>query len=433
MKSFLTKQNTLFSKNRKKFMQHMESGTIAVFHSNDLYPISADQTFKFVQHSDLLYLTGVDQEETVLILCPDATEKEYREILFIRKTNEKIAIWEGEKISQEKAIETTGIKTVLWTDEFERVFFMLMSQMEGIYINTNEHLRSSSITETGIDRFNKSVKSKYPAHKVHKSAPILHTIRSKKEPEEIALLQKACDITEKGFRRIVNNLHLLKNEAHIEAEFIHEFLYQGSMGFAYEPIIAGGRNSCILHYLHNNQALNKGDLILLDVGAEYKGYKSDMTRTIPVDGVFSPRQKTIYNSVLKVKDYANSILKPGVLLKDYHREVGLFMQEVLLEIGLLKKEDVANQDEKNPAYKRYFIHNTSHFIGADVHDYGIWHKPIEEDMVFTIEPGIYILEENIGIRLEDNVVVKKTENINLMKNIPITIDELENLSKNARK
>lgn len=406
----------------------MKPKSLAVFNSNDIYPISADSTIPFQQHRDIFYLSGVDQEESVLVLFPDCPKDKHREILFLRETNEHIAIWEGEKLTKEAAFETSGIKTVYWLSEMEKVLFELMTQCETVYINTNEHYRANVETETREARFVKWLKEKYPAHSVAKSNPILQRLRSVKEPQEIELIQKACDITEKGFRRVLEFVNPGVMEFEIEAEFMHEFLRNRSKGFAYTPIIASGNNANVLHYIENNQECHPGDLILLDVGAEYANYSSDMTRMIPVSGKFTKRQKEVYNAVLRVKDEATKMLVPGNLWEDYHIEVGKVMTSELLGLGLLDKADVKNENPDWPAYKKYFMHGTSHHMGLDTHDYGILTEPMQANMVFTVEPGIYIPDEGFGIRIEDDVVIQeKGEPFNLMKNIPIEADEIEDL------
>ncbi|KAF2518342.1 aminopeptidase P family protein [Flavobacterium salilacus subsp. salilacus] len=418
----------LFIKNRKKFTAAMQPNSVAVFNSNDIYPISADSTMPFQQHRDILYLSGVDQEESILLLCPDAPYEHLREILFLRETNEHIAVWEGEKLTKERAFEVSGIKNVQWVKDFKKTLFEVMTYCDTMYINTNEHYRSAVETETREARFIKWWKEQYPAHKVAKSNPILQRIRSIKESEELDLIQKACDITEKGFRRILPFVKPGVMEYEIEAELIHEFVRNRSKGFAYTPIIASGSNANVLHYIENNQQCNEGDLILFDVGAEYANYSSDMSRTIPVSGRFTKRQKEVYNAVLRVKNEATKMLVPGVLWKEYHVEVGKLMTSELLGLGLLDKADVQNENPDWPAYKKYFMHGTSHHMGLDTHDYGLLHKPMEANMVFTVEPGIYIPAEGFGIRLEDDVVVQESgEPFNLMRNIPIEADEIEAL------
>ena len=423
-----TIDKALYIKNRKNFMAHMTPKSVAVFNSNDIYPISADSTMPFQQHRDIFYLSGVDQEESILVLFPDAPDKKNREILFLKETNAHIAIWEGEKLTKERAFEVSGITTVYWLQEFDKVFFELMTQAETIYYNTNEHYRQSVETETREDRFIKKTKDKFPAHNWAKSNPILQRLRSIKDPIELALLQTACDITEKGLRRILNFVKPGVMEYNIEAEFMHEFLNNRSRGFAYTPIIAGGNNANVLHYIENNQKCKAGDLILLDVGAEYANYSSDMTRTIPVSGKFTKRQKEVYNAVNRVKKEATKMLVPGDFWKEYHVEVGKLMTSELLGLKLLDKADVKNENPDWPAYKKYFMHGTSHHLGLDTHDYGILWEPMKANMVFTVEPGIYIPEEGFGIRIEDDVVIQeKGEPFNLMRNIPVEVEEIEEL------
>jgi len=418
----------LFIKNRKKFTAEMKPKSVAVFNSNDIYPISADSSMPFQQHRDIFYLSGADQEETILLLCPDAPYEHLREILFVRETNEHIAIWEGEKLTKERATEVSGIKNIQWLQDFEKVLFEIMTYCDIIYINTNEHYRSSVQTQTREDRFIKWWKEKYPAHQVAKSNPILQRLRSIKETEEIDLMQKACDITEKGFRRILGFTKPGVMEYEIEAELLHEFVRNRSKGFAYGPIIASGNNANVLHYVENNQQCKDGDLILFDVAAEYANYSSDLSRTIPVNGRFTDRQKAVYNAVLRVKNEATKMLVPGTLWKQYHLEVGKIMTSELLGLGLIDKADVQNENPDWPAYKKYFMHGTSHHLGLDTHDYGLLVQPMEANMVFTVEPGIYIPAEGFGIRLEDDVVIQPTgEPFNLMRNIPIEAEEIESL------
>ena len=406
----------------------MQSNSLAVFNSNDIYPVSADSTLPFAQHRDIFYLSGVDQEESILVLFPDCPNPKNREILFLKETNEHIAVWEGEKLTKEKAFETSGIKTVYWLQDMEKVMFELMTQSETMYINTNEHYRASVETETREDRFTKWLKDKYPAHNVAKSNSILQRLRSVKDQIELDLMQNACDITEKGVRRVLDYVKPGVWEYNIEAEFMHEFLNNRSKGFAYTPIIAAGNNANVLHYIENNQQCKAGDLILMDVGAEYANYSSDLTRTIPVSGKFTDRQKTVYNAVNRVKNDATKLLVPGTLWAEYHVEVGKLMTSELLGLGLIDKADVQNENPDWPAYKKYFMHGTSHHIGLDTHDYGLLHEPMQANQVFTVEPGIYIPDEGFGIRLEDDVVVQETgAPFNLMRNIPIEAEEIEDI------
>jgi Xaa-Pro aminopeptidase len=420
--------SALFSKNRNNFASLMQKNSLAIFNSNDIYPISADSTMPFEQHRDLFYLSGVDQEESVLMLFPDCPNENLREVLFLTETNEHIAVWEGEKLTKEAAFNTAGIQTVFWLQDLEKVLFEMASYANTFYINTNEHYRANVATETREDRFTKWLLAKYPAHNVAKSNPILQGLRAVKDPIELDLMQQACDITEKGFRRILNFIQPSVWEYEIEAELIHEFIKNRSKGFAYTPIIASGNNANVLHYIENNQQCKAGDLILLDIAAEYANYKSDLSRTVPVSGKFSERQKAVYNAVNHVKKEATKLLTPGTIWKDYHVEVGGIMTAELLKLGLLDKADVQNEDKNWPAYKKYFMHGTSHHIGLDTHDYGLLHKPMEANMVFTVEPGIYIPKEGFGIRLEDDVVVQENgAPFNLMGNIPIEAEEIEDL------
>ena len=420
--------NHLFIKNRAKFTAQMKSKSIAVFNSNDIFTTGADSTLPFHQHRDIFYLSGVDQEESILVLFPDAINPSHREVLFVTETNEHIAIWEGAKLTKENATKTAGIQTVYWLSDFDKIFFDLMTESETVYFNTNEHYRQSVALETREDRFIKKVKGDFPAHNWAKSYPILQDLRGVKEPEEIELLQTACSITEKGFRRILGFVKPGVMEYEIEAEFMHEFLRNRSEGFAYTPIIGSGYNACVLHYIENNQACKAGDMLLMDVGAEYANYSSDMTRTIPVSGRFTARQKAVYNAVHRVKDAATEMLIPGTIWAEYHKEVGKVMTSELLGLGLIDTADVQNEDPNWPAYKKYFMHGTSHHMGLDTHDYGALKTPMKANMVFTVEPGIYIPEENMGIRLEDDVVLQETGSpFNLMQNIPIAAEEIEDL------
>ncbi|UCE92934.1 MAG: aminopeptidase P family protein [Flavobacteriaceae bacterium] len=425
---YLPIDSQLFIKNRKKFVEKMEPNSMAIFNSNDIYPISADSTLPFAQQRDIFYLSGVDQEESVLVIFPDSPKKENREVLFLRETNDHIAVWEGEKLDKEKALKTSGISKVYWLQDLEKVLFELMTQAETVYVNTNEHYRASVETETRDARFIKWLKEKYPAHTYKRCQPIMQRLRSLKEPLEIEMIQKACDITEKGFRRVLGYMKPGVMEYEIEAEYIHEFIRNRSAGFAYSPIIGSGYNACVLHYVENNQECKEGDMVLMDVGAEYANYSSDMTRCIPVSGKFSERQKEVYNAVLRVKNDAAKLLVPGTIWADYHVEVGKLMTKELLNLGLISQEDVDKEDPDWPAYKKYFMHGTSHHMGLDTHDYGILTEPMEPGMVFTVEPGIYIPDENLGIRLEDDYVIQESgEPLNLMANIPIEVEEIEKL------
>ena len=420
--------NKLFTKNRAKFTAQMKSKSIAIFNSNDTFTTGADSTLPFEQHRDIFYLSGADQEESILLLFPDAIDEKHREILFLTETNKHIAIWYGAKYSKEEGSKVSGIKTIYWLSEFDKIFYDLMTEAETVYFNTNEHYRQSVELESREDRFIKKCKADFPAHKWEKSNQILQQLRGVKEPEEIETMQTACNITNNGFRRILPFVKPGIMEYAIEAEFMHEFLKSRSDGFAYTPIIASGYSACVLHYIENNKECKDGDMLLLDVGANYANYSSDMTRTIPVNGRFSDRQKEVYNAVLRVKNEATKMLAPGVLWAEYQKEVGKIMSSELLGLGLISKTDIKNEDPNSPAYKKYFMHGTSHHMGLDTHDYGALKTPMKANMVFTVEPGIYIPEENMGIRIEDDVVVQeKGVPINLMKNIPIEVEEIEDL------
>jgi len=405
----------------------METGALAMVSSNDIMPTNADGNMPFRQNSDLLYLTGVDQEESTLVLFPSCHNPKHREILFLKETSPEIAIWEGEKLTKEKARELTGIETVYWNNQFEAVLKTLMSEARIVLLPSNEHTRRSIPVETREQRFARQIQTDYPLHDYQRLAPLMHRLRSVKSSEEIERMQTACRITEAGFRRVLKFVEPGVKEYEIQAEYMHEFLRSRSRGFAYEPIIASGFNACVLHYISNSESCQDGDLLLMDVGCEYANYASDMTRTIPVNGKFSPRQKEVYNAVLKVQRDSMKLLKPGVFLADYHKKVGELMEEELLRLKLISAEEVKNQSPDRPAYKKFFMHGTSHFIGLDVHDVGLWHEPIQAGMAFTVEPGIYIREENMGIRLENDIIITEDGYIDLMEDIPIEAEEIEDL------
>lgn len=416
---------SLYIENRRRFSEKLKPKSIAVFHSNDIMPTNADGTMGFRQNNDLLYLSGIDQEESILVLFPDFHHKKHREILFLKETSEHIAIWEGHKLTKEEGESISGIETVHWLSSFTQVFSMLMAEAEHVYLNSNEHLRAVVEVETRNAKFIKWCKEKYPLHDYQRSAPIMHELRAVKSDEEIAAMQTACDITAVAFERILKFVKPGVMEYEIEAEYIHEFIRKRSKGFAYQPIIASGKNACVLHYLSNNAPCRDGELLLMDVGAEYANYNADMTRTIPVNGRFSKRQKEVYNAVLRVQREAMKMLEPRNVIGTYHEEVGKLMESELIQLKLLDKTDIKNQDPNNPAYKKYFMHGTSHHIGLDVHDVGNVYRKMEAGMVFTVEPGIYILEENLGIRLENDVVITNDGLHDLMAQIPIEVEEIE--------
>lgn len=420
---------SLFINNRKRLAAELNAGSVAVFNSNDIMPTNADGTMRFRQNNDLFYLTGVDQEGTILMLFPDHPEKKFREVLFLRETSELIATWEGHKLTKDEARALSGIETVLWTTDFHRVLntALTMGGAEFIYLNTNEHYRAEVAVETRDSRFIQWCKERYPLHKYERIAPIMSRLRAVKSKEELNQMQVACDITNTAFRRVLKFVKPGVKEYEIEAEFIHEFLRSGSRGFAYEPIIASGANSCVLHYIENNKVCKAGDILLLDVGAEYGNYNADMTRTIPVNGKFSKRQKDVYEAVLRIKRAAIKMLKPGVLYYDYHKEVQKITEAELIKLKLIDKADLKNQNPAKPLFMNYFMHGTGHHLGLDVHDTGNMYSKMQVGMVWTVEPGIYIKKEGLGIRLENVVVIEKNGVRDLMKDIPVEAEEIEDL------
>jgi Xaa-Pro aminopeptidase len=417
----------LFIENRKRFIREMKPNHIAVFVSNDEVPRSADAQYLWRQNPDLFYLSGIDQEHTVLVLYPDCPNPKQREVLFIRKTNETIAVWEGHKYTMEEARAASGVTQIQWADSFEAMFHVMMTYAEGIYLNMNDHDRAFTRVPVKEHRFALEVRQNYPLHKVERSAPIMHKLRSHKLHWEVELMRTACNITEKAFRRVLGFVKPGVMEYEIEAEITHEFLRNRATGHAYYPIIASGASACVLHYVENNKACRDGELILMDFGAEYANYNADLTRCIPVNGKFTARQREVYNAVLRVMKYATSMLKPGMLFDDYNREVGQSMEQELIGLGLLREADVKAQSPDAPLYKKYFMHGTSHYLGIDVHDVGYRYARFDSGMVFTCEPGIYIPEEGIGIRLENDILITENGNIDLMASIPLEADEIEAL------
>lgn len=415
----------LYINNRARFTSLMKPSSIAVFNSNDIMPTNADGSMRFRQNNDLFYLSGIDQEETILVLSPQAKNPKLREVLFVKKTSELIAIWEGHKFTKEEARELSGIETIYWTDQFESVFHQLVVDCEFIYLNSNEHARSSNEVQTRDQRFTQFVKEKYPLHLLQRSAPILQELRMIKSPLEIEQLKKACEITEVAFDRVLKFVKPGVLEYEIEAEITHQFIKKGSRGHAYEPIIASGASACVLHYIDNDKPCNDGELLLLDFGAEYGNYNADLTRVIPVNGKFTERQKAVYNAVLAVYYVAKQSLIAGISFLDYDSIVAKAMEQELIKLGLLKSEEVANQNLEQPLYRKYFMHGVSHFLGLDVHDVGHKHDLVKEGMVLTIEPGIYIREEGIGIRIENDILITQNGNIELMPNVPTTVEEIE--------
>ncbi|MFT5466594.1 MAG: Xaa-Pro aminopeptidase [Verrucomicrobiales bacterium] len=434
----------LFVENRKALAAKLKPNSIAVVHSHDILPLCADGVLPFYQNSDLFWLSGVNQEESTLILNPSASDPRDQQLLFVRETSDLIRIWEGEKLTKESAVGVSGIENVQWTDRFESEFRRLARGTDVIYLNANEHLRSATEVETRDDRFRKRCQSLHPGHRYERLAPFLHELRAVKSQIENDLIKRACDITEKGFRRLLGFVKPGVMEYQVEAELSHEFLRHGSMGFAYNPIIASGIGACCLHYMENDKRCEDGQMLLLDVAAEYARYNSDLTRTIPVNGRYTDRQRAVYNSVLRVfRGCFDELLKPGIdVKKDYQPKVGKLMEEELLSLGLLEADQVAAErakdgtddevKEEKRLYRKYFMHGTSHGLGLDVHDVAPADNVVLEGMVMTIEPGIYIPDEGFAVRIENDVIVRESGNIDLMSTTPIESEEIEELMQAGR-
>jgi Xaa-Pro aminopeptidase len=418
---------SLFALNRKNFAQRLKPKSIAIFNANDEQLRSGDQNFAFKQNPDLFYLSGIDQEQSILILFPDCPNPLYREVLFLRQTNDHIKVWEGHKYTKEGAQQASGIQQIFWLDEFWTVLQSIIHYAENIYLNTNENDRSVYEVPYRDLRFIQQLKERYPLHQYERSALILRDLRPVKSEIEVQLTKKACEITRDAFVRVLKFTKPGVSEYEIEAEIIHEFIRQRATGHAYNPIIASGPNANILHYNDNNQVCKAGDVILFDFGAEYANYNADMSRSIPVSGRFSPRQKEVYNAVLRVMRAATKLLVAGTIWNDYHDEVGRIMESELIGLGLLDKQAVAKQNQAAPLYKKYFMHGTSHHLGIDVHDFASRYKAFEVGNILTCEPGIYIPEEGLGIRIENNILITKNGNIDLMADIPVEVEELEDI------
>lgn len=417
----------LFIRNRDRLRVLLKPNSIVIVLSNDVLPTNADGTMGFKQQSDLLHLSGVDQEETALVLMPDAVDPKEREILFVRETNDLIAVWEGEKLSKEQARAVSGVERVEWAHSFEGFIHRMVPQADHVYLATNEHLRAAAVVQTRNDRFIRDCQARYPLHRYERLAPLMHRLRITKDDEEIRLIRRACDITEAGFRRVLGFIKPGVGEWEIEAEFIHEFIRRGSRGFAYTPIVGTGENACVLHYVDNSKVCRDGELVLMDVAAEYAGWNSDLTRTVPVNGRFTKRQRQVYDAVLRVFRACNEILRPGNNPLDYQKQVVDIMEGELVGLGLFSAKEAREQGPDKALVKKYFMHGVSHHLGLDVHDVSPPHEPFAEGMVFTIEPGIYIREEGFGVRLENDVLIGKDGNIDLMANIPIEPGEIEEL------
>jgi Xaa-Pro aminopeptidase len=419
----------IFIQNRKRFVDRLDKKSIAIFNSNDELPTNGDALYKFKQNSDLFWLTGIEQEDSMLILFPDNPDPKYREVLVLVRPNELKEKWDGHRLRANEARGISGITTIVWLDIVDGLLQPWIHLADTIYLNTNENDRKSNLIAVRDYRYAKMMKQRYPLHQYKRSAKILKELRAIKTPLEIEVMQKACDITENAFRRLLKFIKPGVTEYEIEAEIQHSFLSQRATGPAYNSIIASGDSARTLHYVENNKECKDGELILMDFGAEYGNYCADLTRTVPVSGKFGRRQKTVYNACLHLHHYAASILKPGITMPDYTDKVGEEATQIFLKIGLLRKTEVKNEDKENRAYRKYLYHGISHHLGIDVHDLGTRTEPIKAGMVFTIEPGIYIEEEKMGIRIENNYWVTKTGNKDLMKNIPITAEDIEALMK----
>ena len=422
----------LFLNNRARFTKHMKPNSIAIFHSNDMMPRNGDQYHDFRQNSDLFALCGMDQEESVLILYPDCIKPGFQEVLFLRKTNEYIKIWEGHKYTKEEAKDVSGIQKVYWTEDMDSVLNELILMADHIYVNTNENDRFNSAVPSRDARYTALYKERYPAHNFLRSQQISKRIAMVKNKYEVDAIQEAIDITEKAFRRILKFVKPGVMEYEIEAEMIHEFIRNRATGHAFHPIIASGENACCLHYNDNNDKCKKGEIILMDFGAEYANYNADCTRSYPVSGKYSRRQKAVYNAVLRVHNEAREMLRPGVRLQEYEKEVGKIMTSELIGLGLISASAAKRAPKDRPAYKKYFMHGTSHHLGLDVHDLMDRYAVIEPNMVYTVEPGIYIPEEKLGIRIENDVLTTNDSPKDLMKNIPIEAAEIEEIMNSKR-
>lgn len=417
----------LFVLNRINFVKQLKNNSLAIFQSNDEFPRSGDQNFIFKQNPDLFYLSGIDQEQTILLLYPDCPNPLYREVLFLRQTNDYIKVWEGYKYTKEQALATSGIKTIFWLEDFDNILHSIVNYADNIYLNTNENDRYAHTVPYRDIRFINEIRSKYPLHHFERSAPIMRALRAIKSDVEIELTKKACAITRDAFVRVLKFIKPGVKEYEIEAEIIHEFIRQGGTGHAYTPIIASGHNANILHYNDNNQECKAGDVILFDFGAEYANYNADMSRSVPISGRFTQRQKQVYNAVLHVMKEATKLIVDGTVWNTYHEQVGEIMTEQLINLGLISTDDVKKQSATWPAYKKYFMHGTSHHLGIDVHDFAGRYTPFATGNILTVEPGIYIPEEGLGIRLENNVLITSNGNIDLMADIPVEAEEIEDI------
>jgi Xaa-Pro aminopeptidase len=426
---YLPLKPEIFRKNRERFIKEMKPGSIAIFVSNDEVPVNGDALYPFKQNSDLFWLTGIVQEDTMVILFPGNPDQKYREVLVLVRPNELKEKWDGKRLRVEEAQQISGIKSIVWLDSLDGLLQQWIHLADSICLDTNENDRKASLVRTRDYRYADELRSRYPLHQFERAAKIMKELRAIKTPLEIEVLQTAIDITDKTFRRLLKFIKPGVMEYEIEAEIWHSFLSHRATGPAYGNIIASGDRARTLHYVSNEHECKDGELVLMDFGAEYGGYNADLTRTVPVNGKFTRRQKTVYNACLHLHDFAKSLLKPGITITDYTDKIGEEATQTFLKIGLLKKSDVKNEDPENRAYRKYLYHGISHHLGIDVHDLGTRTEPIKAGMVFTVEPGIYIEEERMGVRIENNVWITRNGNKDLMKNIPITVEEIESLMK----
>jgi len=421
--------NSLFRGNRENFTKQMSENSFAVFYSNDQCPRNGDQYHPFRQNSDFFYLTGIEQEKSILLLAPACPNEKLREALFLLKTNKMLEIWEGHKYTRGEARKTSGIENVYWLDDFEASLKEVMSYFDNVYLNSNEYIKFFPDVETREIRFGKALQAQYPLHKYHRAAPLLVKQRLIKSRQEIDLIKEACAITNKALRRVLEFTKPDVWEFEVEAEISHEFTRNRADGHGYAPIIASGKSACVLHYTENDKVCHSGDLLLMDFGAEYANYTADLSRTIPVSGKFTPRQKELYHAVLRVMKEVKKLYIPGNTINDINNKANELIEKEMIRLGLFSEEDVKKQDAENPLFKKYFMHGTSHFMGLDVHDVGAKHEPLKPGMVLTCEPGIYIPEENTGIRIENDILITKSRPIDLMADFPIEVEEIETLMK----
>jgi Xaa-Pro aminopeptidase len=419
----------IFVQNRKRFVSQMSPNSIAIFVSNDETPSNGDAIYRFRQNSDLYWLSGITQEDTMVILFPDNPDPKYREVLVLVRPNELKEKWDGKRLRAAEAKAISGVSSIMWLDSLEAVLQTWVHLADTIYLDTNENDRKAVLLRTRDYRFVDEMKSRYPLHQFERAAKVMKELRGIKTPQEVEVVQQAIDITDNTFRRLMKFIRPGVMEYEIEAEIVHSFLSQRATGEAYGSIIASGDRARTLHYVSNNQECKDGELILMDFGAEYGGYNADLTRTIPVNGKFTKRQKEVYNACLHLHDYAKSLLKPGINLVDYTEKVGDEATKQFVKIGLLNKTDVKNEDQDNKAYRKYLYHGISHHLGIDVHDLGSRTESLKAGMLLTVEPGIYIEEEQMGVRIENNIRITKSGNKDLMKNVPITADEIERFMK----